>query len=97
MRGGYTFKYPHSSREIIDAASGSQGGDEDGGGGDEVVGEGVVEVSLEFEDVLHFLEFFFVSVILISHQRSIHPSILSLMHLFRRVWHAAFTASSGRW
>lgn len=56
-----TLKYPHSGREVVDSPRGSQGGGDDGWRGHEVVGEGVVEVALQFEDVLHLLEFFFVS------------------------------------
>jgi len=36
----------HGGGEVVDAAGGAQGGGDDRGGGHEVVGEGVVEVSL---------------------------------------------------
>ena len=36
----------HGGGEVVDAAGGAQGGGDDRGRGDEVVGEGVVEVSL---------------------------------------------------
>lgn len=57
----HTFKHPHSSGVIIYASRGPQRGSDDGGGGDEIVGEGVVEVALQLEDVLDLVEFFFVS------------------------------------
>ena len=57
----HTLEYSHSRRIVVDSSRGSQGSGDDGGGGDEVVGEGVVEVALQLEDVLHLLEFFLVS------------------------------------
>ncbi len=57
-----TLKYPHSSRVVVDSPRSSQGSDNDGRGGDEIVGEGVVQVALELEDILDRVEFFLVSV-----------------------------------
>lgn len=44
--GGFTFKDPDCGGIVIDSASGSESGFDDGGGGDEIVCECVVEVSL---------------------------------------------------
>lgn len=44
--GLVTFEHAHSGRKVVDAAGGFEGGDNDGGGRDEIVGEGVVEVAL---------------------------------------------------
>jgi hypothetical protein len=41
-----TLEYPDGGREVVDAPGGSEGGDDDAGGGHEIVGEGVVEVAL---------------------------------------------------
>ena len=57
-----TLEYPHSSRVVVDSAGGLEGGGDDGGRGDEVVGEGVVQVALQLEDVLDGVEFLLVSV-----------------------------------
>jgi len=57
-----TLEYPDGSREVVDAAGGSEGSDDNAGGGNEIVGEGVVEVTLQLEDVLHTLELLLVSV-----------------------------------
>jgi hypothetical protein len=57
-----TLEYPDGGREVVDAPGGSEGGDDDAGGGHEIVGEGVVEVALQLEDVLHALKLLLVSV-----------------------------------
>ena len=56
-----TFKHSDRSRVIIHSPRGFQGGCNDGGRGHEIVGEGIVEVALELEDVLDLVELFFVS------------------------------------
>ena len=57
----HTLEYPDGGREVVDAAGGSEGGDDDARGGDKIVGEGVVEVTLQLEDVLDVLELLLVS------------------------------------
>ena len=52
---------PHGGREVIDSPGSFEGGGHDGDGGDEIVGEGVVEVSLKLEDILYAVEFLLVS------------------------------------
>ena len=42
-----TFENADSSSKVVDSPGGLEGGGDDGGRGDEVVGEGVVEVALE--------------------------------------------------
>lgn len=56
-----TLEYPDGGREVVDAPGGSEGSDDDAGGGHEIVGEGVVKVTLQLEDVLHALELLLVS------------------------------------
>ena len=56
-----TLEYPDGGREVVDAPGGSEGSDDDAGGGHEIVGESVVEVTLQLEDVLHALELLLVS------------------------------------
>lgn len=43
---GHTLENSHSRREVVDAARGAKSGGDDGGRGDEIVGEAVVEVPL---------------------------------------------------
>ena len=57
----HTLEYPDGGREVVDAPGGSEGSDDDAGGGDEIVGESVVEVTLQLEDVLDVLELLLVS------------------------------------
>jgi hypothetical protein len=59
--GERTLEYPDGSREVVDAPGGSESGNDDAGGRYEIVGESVVEVTLQLEDVLHALELFLVS------------------------------------
>ena len=56
-----TLEYPDGGREVVDAPGGSEGSDDDAGGGHEIVGESVVEVTLQLEDVLDVLELLLVS------------------------------------
>jgi len=42
----HTLEDPDGGRVIVDAASGPEGSGENGGGGDQVVGESVVQVAL---------------------------------------------------
>lgn len=56
-----TLEYPDGGREVVDAPGGSEGSDDNAGRGHEIVGEGVVEVTLQLEDVLHALELLLVS------------------------------------
>ena len=56
-----TLEYPDGGREVVDAPGGSEGSDDNAGGGDEIVGESVVEVTLQLEDVLDVLELLLVS------------------------------------
>jgi len=56
-----TLEYPDGGREVVDAPGGSEGSDDNAGRGHEIVGEGVVEVALQLEDVLHALELLLVS------------------------------------
>jgi hypothetical protein len=56
-----TLKYPHRGGVVVDSSRGAKGGGDDGGRGHEIVGKGVVEVALQFEDVLYSFEFFFIS------------------------------------
>lgn len=41
-----TLKDADGGREVVDPPSGAESGGEDGGGGDEIVGESVVQVAL---------------------------------------------------
>lgn len=59
---GCTFEYSHGRGKVIDSSGGSEGGGDDGGRGDKIVGKGIVQVALQLEDVLDLLEFLFVSV-----------------------------------
>ena len=45
-----TFEYPYSSGEIINSTSSFQGGCYDGDRRDEVVGESVIQISLQVQD-----------------------------------------------
>jgi hypothetical protein len=56
-----TLEYPDGGGEVVDAAGGSEGSDDNAGRGDEIVGESVVEVTLQLEDVLDVLELLLVS------------------------------------
>jgi hypothetical protein len=56
-----TLEYPDGSREVVDAPGGSEGSDDNAGRGDKIVGESVVQVTLQLEDVLHVLELLLVS------------------------------------
>jgi hypothetical protein len=56
-----TLEYPDGGREVVDAPGGSESGDDDAGRRHEIVGESVVEVALQLEDVLHAFELFLVS------------------------------------
>lgn len=58
---GHTLEYSHGGGKVIDPPGGPEGGGDDGGRGDQVVGEGVVEVALQLEDVVDALEFLLVS------------------------------------
>ena len=60
-RRRHTLEYPDGGREVVDAPGGSEGSDDDAGRGHEIVGESVVEVTLQLEDVLHVLELLLVS------------------------------------
>lgn len=42
IRRESTFEDPHGGGEVVDSPCGFQGGGDNGGGGDEVVGEGIV-------------------------------------------------------
>jgi hypothetical protein len=44
--GMRTLKDPHGGGEVVDASGSAQSGDDDRGGGDEIVGEAVVQVTL---------------------------------------------------
>lgn len=44
--GSRTFEDSDGSGEVVDTAGSLQGSSDDGGGGDEIVGEGVVQVAL---------------------------------------------------
>ena len=76
-----TLEYPDGGREVVDAPGGSEGSDDNAGGGDEIVGESVVEVTLQLEDVLDVLELLLVSacakrakVSKVSYQLTSYPS-----------------------
>ena len=43
----HTFEDTDSGGVIVDSSCGSQSGSNDGGGGDKIVGEGVVQVALQ--------------------------------------------------
>ncbi len=58
-----TFEYSHGGRIVVDSPCCSECRGDDRGRGDEIVGEGVVEVALEFEDVLYLVKLFLVSVL----------------------------------
>lgn len=58
-----TLEDTDGSREVVDTAGSLQGSDDDGRRGDEIVGEGVVEVALELKDVLDVIEFLLESVL----------------------------------
>ena len=47
LEGQITFENADGGREVVDPPCGLQGSDNNGGGGDEIVGEGVVEVALQ--------------------------------------------------
>ena len=49
----FTLEDPHGSWVVIDTSGGLQGGDEDGWRWDEIVGEGIVEVTLQALHQLH--------------------------------------------
>ena len=55
-----TFEYSHRSREVVDSPRRPECSDNDGRGRHEIVGKGVVEVTLQFEDILHLVEFLLV-------------------------------------
>ena len=57
----HTLEYPDGGGEVVDAPGGSEGSDDNAGGGDKIVGESVVEVALQLEDVLDVLELLLVS------------------------------------
>jgi hypothetical protein len=57
-----TFKNPDGSGEVVDTAGSPQGGGEDLDGGNEIISEAVVEVTLELEDILNTVEFLLESV-----------------------------------
>lgn len=56
-------EYPHGGGEVVDAAGGAEGSGDDRWGWDQIVGESVVEVALQLEDVLDRVEFLLVSVL----------------------------------
>ena len=58
-----TFEYPHRSRKVVDSPCGSEGSGDDGRRGHEIVGEGVVQIPLQLEDVLDLLELLLVSAV----------------------------------
>lgn len=47
----HTLENTDGGREVVDTAGGLQGGSEDLNGGDEIVGEAVVQVALDWESV----------------------------------------------
>ncbi len=47
MWTSYTFKDPYSGWEIIDSSGGFERGDNDGDGRYEIVGKGIIQVSLQ--------------------------------------------------
>lgn len=51
QKGRFTFEYPDCGWEIIDSSCGSECCGDDGGGRDEIVGEGVVQVALWLENI----------------------------------------------
>lgn len=57
-----TFEDSDGGGKIIHAAGSAKGSYDDRGGGDEIVGEGVVQVALELENVLDAIEFVLVSL-----------------------------------
>jgi hypothetical protein len=52
---------PNGGGEVVDSPRGPKGGGHDGGGGDEIVGEGVVQVALELENVLNTVKLLLVA------------------------------------
>lgn len=56
-----TFEYSHGCGEVVDSSRSSEGGGDDSWRRNEIVGEGIVEIALEFEDILDLIEFFLVS------------------------------------
>lgn len=46
ITGQNTLEDPHGGGEIVNTSGGLEGGNDDGGGGYKIVGEGVVEVAL---------------------------------------------------
>ena len=44
-----TLEYPDGGREVVDAPGGSEGSDDDAGGGHEIVGEGVRAGEIEID------------------------------------------------
>jgi hypothetical protein len=60
--GWFTFEYPNGGRVVIDSSRSLQRSSDDGGGRDEIVGEGVVEVALQLENILDLVEFLLISV-----------------------------------
>ena len=51
-----TLKYPNGRRVVVDTTSGAEGRLDHGRRGDQVVGEAVVETTLDFEQILRLLE-----------------------------------------
>lgn len=56
----HTLEYSHGSWVVIDSPGGPQSSGDNGWGGHEIVCEGVVEVTLELEDILDRFEFLLV-------------------------------------
>ena len=73
MGGKRTLEYPDGGGEVVDAPGGSEGSDDDAGRGDEIVGESVVEVTLQLEDVLDVLE-----LLLVSARARVSKSVMSI-------------------
>lgn len=57
----HTLEYSHGSWVVVDSPGSPQSSGDNGWGGHEIVCEGVVEVTLELEDVLDRFEFLLVS------------------------------------
>ena len=71
--GKRTLEYPDGGGKVVDAPGGSEGSDDDAGRGNEIVGESVVEVTLQLEDVLDVLE-----LLLVSARARVSKSVMSI-------------------
>ena len=65
-----TFEYSHRGREVVDSSRCPECSDDDRWGRHKIVGEGVVEIALQLEDVLHLIKLLLVP----SHTSDIHQS-----------------------